>query len=792
MRIAFLFIAVIVSLAATVPASPAPMPYPGEGDAVLPPRLALVIGIENYGDVGGEIALSSLPGATQDAISVAEILPRYGFKDVRLLIRTDDQPLVDKKTIQAEIKDFKERAKQAKEASHRAPVLLFYFAGHGFSADGGSYLIPSNFFADDLYSFETNAISVLHDVVQKLEMDFDPALQIIITDSCRTPKPINIPSVSGQIVGNPGTADPNRGRVRPVRAEFGKYRSVFFFSTLDGDPAFEADTGAGSIGGRFTSAVVNELADALNTAKPPPAAPITLDTIYDAANQDLEADASLKWQKAAYDKNWGAPFLLLPFKETYSLERDAFLALKLTTPDPGRALIAYSCSLRSLLKTASEFSYYSQQIIDIMRHLPNCQTLPALGGGPAGLADPPTRDDSSKWTIPSLAAPTTPARTPPAPLSGVDGRPRGLLLQGPTKAVFLNAFAQVENNPSSPSLSNTSSSPTLSGPVSSLPVVPENKPNFGDVRSAVERQGAVADAGQLPPSNVPLDQAVVAKTDLNLRKLADPRSPVTTSIPGGQLLQVLGTTPGRTWLLVKHAKLGAGYVSGDLVEPALMTFDKSITFDAQQYVLTEGIKRDLTTTFSLLGGVAIVDGYVEYPETNNVLDIARASLTAKYITELATQADSSKKSRLYISVRPGSNTVSSFKPDTVRVVLLALSLDADTRARLAQSGANITLEPVVIGTSASPKPPNEESNDLEMSRPSTSRPTVQLRYCSPDGKSCYLSNANPETGQFVDKAVRDTGSSIAKASHDVGKTVEKSVNDVGSVLAPLRSSLFKF
>jgi caspase domain-containing protein/SH3 domain-containing protein len=781
MRIANLFLAALISLAATEPGSSSQVPYPGEGKAILPPRLALVIGIENYGDVGGDIALGTLKGATQDAKDVADILPKYGFEDVKLLIRTDDQPLIDKKTIQAEIKDFKERAKQAKEASHRAPVLLFYFAGHGFSADGGSYLIPSNFFADDLYSFEANAISVLHDVVQKLELDFHPALQIIITDSCRTSKPVNIPSISGQLIGNPGSADPNRGRIRPAQAEFGKDRSVFLFSTLDGDPAYEDDGTTGSLGGRFTKAIVSELKDALNAAKPPPAAPITLDTIYDAANQDLDAERSNRWQRAAYDKNWGAPFLLLPFRETYDLERSLFSTLKLTTPDPGPALVRYSCSLRSMLKTVSEFSYYSQQIIDTMQGLPSCQPLPPLGGGPAGVADPPTRDNSAKWSIPSLSAPPVSA---PVRSDTENRQPdrRGVLFQVPTNAVFLNAFAQAGNNPSNAPLPSGSSG---------LSTIQESKPNFGDVRSAVERQatqGTAADAGQLPPSNVPIDQAVVAKIDLNLRKLPDPRSPVTTSIPGGQLLQVLGTTPGRTWLLVKHGKLGSGYVSGDLVEPALMTFDKFITFDAQKYELTETIKQDLATTFTLLGGVAIVDGYVEYPETSNIVDLTRASLTAKYISELATQADSSKKSRLYISIRPASNTASAVKPDTVHVVLLALPLDPETRARLAQSGASVTLEQVVVGTPVSPTDPACCADPP----PSGSRPIVQLRYCSPDGKNCYLSNGNPETGQLVEKAVKDTASPD-KSARDAGKAIGKSIQDLGGFVGSFsKASVFKF
>jgi Caspase domain len=782
----FLFFASFFFLTATAPALS--VPYPGQGDAILPSRLALVIGIENYGDNGGEIALNSLPGATQDAMRLAEVLPSLGFKVVNLLVRTDDRPLIDKTTVQAAIRDFREMAKQEGEKTHRAPVLLFYFAGHGFSVAGQSYLIPSNFYADDLYSFQSNAISLLHDVVQKLELGFDPALEIIITDSCRTPKPINIPTSSGPVTGSPGNFDPNHDRVRPAQAVPGRDRSVFFFSTLDGQPAFEESDGDG-VGGRFTNVLVHALVDAVNIAKPPPAAPVTLDRIYYDASQDVEGDTTRKYQKPAFDTTWGAEFNLLPLQETFLAEQQSFGAIKLATDDPRTAIPAYRCSLQGLLKTTTEFSYYSQQIIDTLLQLGRCPPNPPPLGG--GLATPPTHDDSSKWNVPSIAGPL-PAAYPPSQSGTGAGQPTIRGATGWTKAAraspaLLNAFAQAGVEP--PKAGSTPSVPA------------ESKPNFGDVRSAVEQQGSTDGAGQLPAANVPLDQAVVAKTDLNLRKLPDPQSTATTSVPAGALLQVIRTTPGRTWLFVKHAKLGSGYVSGDLVEPALMTFDKLITFSAGEYDLTEGIRADLAATFSLLGGVAIVDGYVEYPESGTILDLTRASLTAKYITDFATQADPAKKSKAYISIRPRSNSLVSFGSNAVHLVLLALPLDAKSRARLAQSGAAVTLQPVAVGSPADNPSPTCCSNDLAKSAPPESPPTVQLKYCGLDGKICYISNARPDTGQFVAKAVKDPGAAWDGAQQDSVNTIEKSSQDVGKTLGKILNpgrpagslgSLFKF
>ena len=766
MRINCFFAGIVFLIVGTAAATSAELPYPGTGDAKLPPRLALVIGIENYGDVGGDIGLGSLPGATQDAMKVAAILPKIGFKtdDIRLVVRTDDQPLVDKVRIQAEIKDFKERAKLAKQESHRAPVLLFYFAGHGFSTDGESYLIPSNFFADDLYSFKSNAISILHDVVQKLEFNLDPALEIIITDSCRTPNSVNIPSIVGQVTGNPGLSDPNHGRAKPLQPEPGKDRSVFFYATLDGDASFETSDTTGSAGGRFTSALVRELSEAVKNAKPPPAAPITLDNIYDDAKADLESDTGAKFQKPAFNKDWGAPFQLLPFLETFEAEGQAYKGIALQTPDPDAGLYGLSCDLQGLLKKISEFSYYSQKVIDKMHTLPGCGQGPLPLGG--GVVSPPVHDESAKWYFPSLGTTSAPVAQP-SPGVVRPSAPRGLL-QSPTSslritdgaAAFRNSFAQAPSNSAS----------------ASAPVPAESKPNFGEVRTAVGQQSSI-EAGRLPAPNVPLDQAVVAKIDLNLRKIADPQSPVITSVAAGEILQVLGTTPGRSWLLVKHVR-GTGYVSGDLVEPALMTFDKFITFDAQQYELSDEMKRDLVATFSLLGGVALVDGYVEYSESGSLLDVARASTTAKFIAELSTQADPSRKSRLYVSARSRSNALVSLKPNAVRLVMLALPLDTQTRARLAQSGAAITLEPLALGPSVPPDPPNWKSPpDVPQNPPPG--PTVQLKYCGLGGKVCYLSKGIPETGQIAEKGVKDTGKTIETVAHDTGHAIETQTFAVG-------------
>src|SRR5207249_12228873 len=121
------------------------------------------------------------------------------------------------------------------------------------------YLLPSNFFETDVESVPGNSINLYADVAEKFS-SVDTALQIIITDSCRTPVPTNLNRTSGPSArATPGAKEPSKKMPAPVQTTFGKGRVVYLYSTLDGQASF----GATDTGGRFTRALKAASAKAL-------------------------------------------------------------------------------------------------------------------------------------------------------------------------------------------------------------------------------------------------------------------------------------------------------------------------------------------------------------------------------------------------------------------------------------------------------------------------------------------------------------------------------------------------
>src|SRR5262249_41023323 len=141
----------------------------------------------------------------------------------------------EKRDIEDAIQKFQYDAQAAKRDSHRAPILLFYFAGHGFNEGGENYLVPSSFSANNVRQAKANSINLQADIVDELAT-VEPALQIIITDSCRTPLPTSLPnpaSAKGSSQLYSGLKEPSKNLpAAPPEVSFGKNRVTFLFSTL--------------------------------------------------------------------------------------------------------------------------------------------------------------------------------------------------------------------------------------------------------------------------------------------------------------------------------------------------------------------------------------------------------------------------------------------------------------------------------------------------------------------------------------------------------------------------------
>jgi hypothetical protein len=69
-------------------------------------------------------------------------------------------------------------------------------------------------------------------------------------------------------------------------------------------------------------------------------------------------------------------------------------------------------------------------------------------------------------------------------------------------------------------------------------------------------------------------------------------------------LRVAEDSPGQTWLEVRHPVFGSGFISGDLVEPALVRVSKVISFDKGSSELTKEAEHGYRTKEDLLEGAA--------------------------------------------------------------------------------------------------------------------------------------------------------------------------------------------
>ncbi len=137
------------------------------GTALAQPRLALVIGNQDYANV------PKLRNATADAQAVAAVLRERGFEvteglnlDRRALLRT-----------------FEEFRAKVRAGS----VVVFYYAGHGVQVDGANYLLPVDIERRSERDAAYDALS-LNLVTEKLAAQNsarERGLNLLIIDACR-------------------------------------------------------------------------------------------------------------------------------------------------------------------------------------------------------------------------------------------------------------------------------------------------------------------------------------------------------------------------------------------------------------------------------------------------------------------------------------------------------------------------------------------------------------------------------------------------------------------------------
>ncbi len=169
-------------------------------------RIALVIGNGSYEQ------LSPLANPTGDAEAVSQSLSALGFT---VFLTTN----LDQDRFRKAINFFRTRAEDADTA-------LFYFAGHGATLAGRSYLFPTDFGKADIYDLR-EAVE-LENLLQGISSNLRTSLVFI--DACRD-NPVQLQSVSlGELFGTPQgpRSDPRVG-------------TVISFATTPGQVAFDGN-----------------------------------------------------------------------------------------------------------------------------------------------------------------------------------------------------------------------------------------------------------------------------------------------------------------------------------------------------------------------------------------------------------------------------------------------------------------------------------------------------------------------------------------------------------------------
>ena len=700
------------------------IPYPGEDTHHLAKRLALVIGIDHYRNAG-LMQLQDLPSARTDAEEVGSALKSFGF-EVTTMVSNSTNLFLDRTAIIKAVGDFASNAKSARDNTGRGALMLFYFAGHGITIGNDNFILASDFDANSETQARSLGISLTGDVLAQMS-GASPELRILMTDACRSGLP---PLPLGEGAGAQSVTYGTHELAVQAPGPLEDNRLMYMYATLKGDKAF----GKADVGGRFTHSFVSALNKALTRVEHDPQSPQkpTICDIFDRTKDDMETSARSRPQMPLMDDEFASRFYPLTTSADFNLERDAFAKLKMIKPGEtnlDKAVSRAYCDAKEMLFSFTRYSYYSREVLGELNRWPDAQPRPKCEDNDLGSATDlniPSKDKMERWPLPKAGATAVPPAAPP-PADGVIHRDGMLENDGATMArVVRISTAQtlpIERQVAQGNVEVPAVSERLS--------VGAKTPIFLQVREALEKLGMTSEArSALPADSALLQNVVVTKGAVNVRTTPGGDG-VLTVVGPGQFLQVLGTDETRTWLAVTTPKIGAGFLDGRNVEPAISQIRKIVGFAPETYELNAESKQELSSTFGLFGGLVILDAVVEYPREEDRIGLARALAVRNFLTEAASADDvrAAELRGVYIGVKPFGTAASEKMPNraasddaipygSVRIAILGVPLNASTRAAVAS----------VVGS--------DNRVQLGTTQSGTQGGSVDVRLCGQDAKSC--------------------------------------------------------
>jgi hypothetical protein len=618
----------------------AQVPYPGEPPYGLPPRLALVVGIDNYAPPVGR-----LEAAVSDARAVAEELRVIGFRVTELIgavPQVDNQgnasnvEVVTRERLLRAIDVFARDIRDAREqANGRAPLVVLYFAGHGFHANGLNHLIVQ----DTRFSSMTMAVetAVPLYLVTRLVYEAGPLAMFVITDACRNYFNIELgPPGSGRGSLTPWFQNRNRAELRSTQIpghlripDEGHDDIFFLYATMEGDSAQELLASQESRasapraeGGRFTLSLVRSLRTARQRS-----ARSQSRLLHEIA-RDIERDMNARLpavgrphlQRPVFDYRQAYDMKLFPTRADFAVEQQIYSSLNrdryVGNYDTVRTTVL--CNLRDAQFTL-RYSYFGAAIEARMRE--------------EGL----DRQVNLKCDVET------------------DG------------AVLPIEAPQEELTSGPPSAEERASLPETGGPRADQPARSNSTGSASESTNPPRRTSVGRSFGPLVARVVvpDLSELVASRIERTVQPTV-----ATTAAPAASAI-----------LERQAADLQAALITLRAQSATNSRVEIEAKFDGDEIVLSSEARAQLLRQLSILGGMGTRSIAVIYPRNQDPLSIARAQhLADTVIATLSPVLTATDRQNLVPIVRRAPEALPDLQEDTLRVVLDVFALTDTARA----------------------------------------------------------------------------------------------------------------
>lgn len=224
--------------------------FAGDATHSLPNRMAMLVGVPSYTGLW-----AGLDNVRRDVPAVKDALATTGFDNIRVV---DDTKPEDGRVTRALIFEhlyaFMEEAR-----AQPGSVLVFYFAGHGFTHRGKMYLVPADAsikYAEDPERFAIPLTDII-DVIKAAK----PLVALVVVDACR-----DLPFSELSSFGEPGIQSVRAGGFvdpRSLTYEDNQPNIGIVYSASTGEKALDGPQNGTS---HFVTALVGAIRDGVDKA----------------------------------------------------------------------------------------------------------------------------------------------------------------------------------------------------------------------------------------------------------------------------------------------------------------------------------------------------------------------------------------------------------------------------------------------------------------------------------------------------------------------------------------------